>query len=305
MQTEQTKVSQALRALLTGAIDYAGLFPPCTLSLDEALRNQASYVVSNEKWMLATFVLSVEQFEAVSVHLPAFSGEAPLEISALGPKSTDNFAATLKDIAEKIRKFNSVEEPSAVVRQLEMALPTQVTGETFANGRDVLGDLSLRCFWEAPADDATKVIAQLAQQNSGFGFKLRTGGVKADAFPSSQQIARALVAAAQKRMPIKFTAGLHHPIRMFRDEVNTKMHGFLNVLGAGVLALEHNWDEGEVIEMLEDEDAANFEFDGNVFSWRGATITADRIEQHRRIVTSFGSCSFDEPREDLRALHLL
>ncbi len=109
--------------------------------------------------------------------------------------------------------------------------------------------MNCRCFWEAPPERAEQTIALIAGHNSGddtatFGYKLRTGGVAADAFPTSAQIGRALVAAAaaKHQLPIKFTAGLHHPIRQFRDEVKTKMHGFLNVLGAAVLAAEHQWE---------------------------------------------------------------
>jgi len=137
-----------------------------------------------------------------------------------------------------------------------------------------------------------------------FGYKLRTGGVTADAFPTSQEIARALVAAARQRVPIKFTAGLHHPIRQFRDEVKTKMHGFLNVLGAAVLAAEYQWDEQQTSEMLEDENGDSFSFHGDFFAWREWKITTDQIKTRRKLVTSFGSCSFDEPREDLGALNL-
>ena len=127
----------------------------------------------------------------------------------------------------------------------------------------------------------------------------------ADAFPGSVQIARALLASTKGHVPIKFTAGLHHPIRKFRDEVKTEMHGFLNVLGAGVLSAEHHWDEAQTVEMLEDQRADSFEFHDTVFAWRDYEITLDRIKARRKFVTSFGSCSFDEPREDLRALDLL
>jgi hypothetical protein len=138
-----------------------------------------------------------------------------------------------------------------------------------------------------------------------FGYKLRTGGVTEDAFPTSQQIARALVAAARHHVPIKFTAGLHHPIRQFRDEVKTKMHGFLNVFGAGVLATEHDWDEKQTTTMLEDENAGSFSFKSDSFAWREWKIGAESIKGHRKLVISFGSCSFDEPREDLRELKFL
>ena len=131
---------------------------------------------------------------------------------------------------------------------------------------------------------------------------MRTGGVTADAFPRSVEIAKALVAAAKHQVPIKFTAGLHHPIRQFRDEVKTKMHGFLNVLGAAVLAAERKWDEKQTATMLEDEDAKIVSFHDTLFAWRDWEITLERFKARRKFVISFGSCSFDEPREDLRAL---
>jgi hypothetical protein len=61
----------------------------------------------------------------------------------------------------------------------------------------------------------------------------------------------------------------------------------------------------QVARMLEDESASSFAFDDEKFSWNEWEIATERIQQHRQLVTSFGSCSFDEPREDLRALNLL
>ena len=138
-----------------------------------------------------------------------------------------------------------------------------------------------------------------------FGYKLRTGGVTVDAFPTSAQIASALVKAASHQLPIKFTAGLHHPTRQFRDEVKTKMHGFLNVLGAAVLTAEHQWDADQTVTMLEDEDTRSFSFTDDFFAWRDWKIDTERLRYRRNFVKSFGSCSFDEPRDDLRALNLL
>jgi len=172
----------------------------------------------------------------------------------------------------------------------------------------MVGDLPV--FWEAPPDRAKQTIALLAEHNSDsdlatFGYKLRSGGVTADAFPTSAQIAAALVSPATHQLPIKFTAGLHHPIRQFRDEVKTKMHGFLNVLGAAVLAAEHRWDANQTSMMLEDENADSFSFTDEFFGWREWKISIERLQYRRKFVASFGSCSFDEPREDLRALGFL
>jgi hypothetical protein len=57
--------------------------------------------------------------------------------------------------------------------------------------------------------------------------------------------------------------------------------------------------------MLDDERADSFAFDDTCFSWREWKIGVDRLEARRRFVISFGSCSFEEPREDLRLLDLL
>jgi hypothetical protein len=189
-----------------------------------------------------------------------------------------------------------------------MFLPQDVGLALLDEAKSIVGDSSV--FWEAPPDQAEQIIALLAEHNSDeesatFGYKLRTGGVTADAFPTSAQVARALVTPATHQLPIKFTAGLHHPIRQYRDEVKTKMHGFLNVLGAAVLAAEHRWDARQASVMLDEENATSFSFGEDFFAWREWKIDVERLRYRRKFVSSFGSCSFDEPRDDLRVLGLL
>jgi len=278
----------SLETLLAKSIDYAGMFPPCSLALEPAFQNHAQYVRSSEAWMLNAFVLSIEQFDAAKQLLSLFDPAHPLRVAALGPKTAN------VDLVS--------------ISQLEMFLPQDVDVGLLKEARSIVGNLPV--FWEAPPERAEQIIALLAEHNSNeesaaFGYKLRTGGVTADAFPTSSQIAAALVTPATHQLPIKFTAGLHHPIRQFRDEVKTKMHGFLNVLGAATLAAEHRWDARQAAIMLEDESVDSFSFEKDFFSWRGWTIDIERLRYRRRFVASFGSCSFDEPREDLRALRLL
>jgi hypothetical protein len=299
-----------LRALLDRSIDYAGMFPPCSLDLEPSLQNQARYVRSDDAWMLNGFVLPVGQFEAAKKILSEFDSKHPLRVSALGPKTdkADAFWKALDETEDAIRRFAAHNVDLVSVIQLEMSLPHDVDLALLKDARSILG--TLPAFWEAPVDNAERTIALLAEHNSEdetatFGFKLRTGGVTADAFPTSAQIAKALVLPATHQVPIKFTAGLHHPLRQHREEVRTKMHGFLNVLGAAVLAAEHRWDEKQTSLMLEDENAESFSFNDDYFAWRECKIDIKRLQERRRFVTSFGSCSFDEPREDLRALNLL
>ena len=300
----------SLRALLEHAIDYAGMFPPCSLDLEPSLNNQAQYVRSADAWMLNAFVLPVGQFDAAKRILSDFDPLHPLRVSALGPKTENaaSFGEMFEKTAAAIRSLAAHNVDLISVDQLEMFLPEDVDLDFLKEAHSMIGDLP--AFWEAPTERAARTIALLAEFNSDadtptFGYKLRTGGVTPDAFPTSAEIAKALVVPLTHQVPIKFTAGLHHPIRQFRDEVQTKMHGFLNVLGAAVLAAEHKWDEKQIAAMLDDEDAKSFSFDNDSFSWRKWRIDIKRLKDRRKFVTSFGSCSFDEPREDLRALNLL
>jgi hypothetical protein len=300
----------SLHALLAHSIDYAGMFPPCSLGLEPALKNQAEYVRSPDAWMLGAFVLSTEQFDATRQLLSQFDAQHPLRIAALGPKTAnvDAFLEALDDADAAIRSLSRHNVDLIAIRHLEMFLPSDVDVASLKEARAILGDLPV--FWEAPPDRAEPTIELLSEFNSDaesptFGYKLRTGGVTADAFPTSMQIARALVTPATHQLPIKFTAGLHHPLRQYREEVQTKMHGFLNVLGAAVLSAEHRWDMNQTAMMLEDENADSFSFTDDSFAWREWRIDTKRLQYRRRFVVSFGSCSFDEPREDLRALRFL
>jgi hypothetical protein len=303
-------VAASLKALLAHSVDYAGMFPPCSLDLEPALINQAEYVRSQDAWMLSAFVLSIEQFDAVKQLLSQFDAHHPLRVAALGPKtqSAHAFLEVIEEADAAIRSLSKHNVDLISISHLEMFLPHDVDVALLNEARSILGDLPV--FWEAPPDRAEQTIALLAEFNSDadsatFGYKLRTGGVTAEAFPTSAQIAKALVTPATHQLPIKFTAGLHHPLRQYRQEVQTKMHGFLNVLGAAVLAAEHRWDVHQTATMLEDENTNSFSFTNDFFAWREWQIDTKRLQYRRRFAVSFGSCSFDEPRDDLRVLNLL
>jgi len=303
-------VSASLKAFLDQAIDYAGMFPPCALALEPALRNQATYVLSTEAWMLNGFVLPVEQFDAATEFFSEFDSQHPLRVAALAAKTTksDAFFDEVVNAATAIRSFSRYDTNLFSISHLEMFLPDDVDSAFLKEAKTIVGELPV--FWEAPPERAEQTVALIAGHNAEentatFGYKLRTGGVTADAFPTSAQIARALVPAATHQLPIKFTAGLHHPIRQFRDEVKAKMHGFLNVLGAAALAAEHHWDADQAVIMLEDEDPRSFSFTDDFFAWRNWKVDTTQVQYRRKFVRSFGSCSFDEPRDDLRALEFL
>ena len=58
--------------------------------------------------------------------------------------------------------------------------------------------------------------------------------------------------------------------------------------------------------VIKEEDKEQFSFTDTGFRWKVYEVTTEEIEELREVaLISFGSCSFDEPREDLRQLGLL
>src|SRR5205807_5536378 len=146
----------SLSALLTQSIDYAGIFPPCSLALEPALQNQANYVRDPDAWMLGAFVLPVEKFDAAVGNLSLFDQEHPLLISALGAKTANasEFTAALRIAADKIRSFCGQHVPLVSIRQLEMILPHDVDRESLAKVGSAFVGLKLQACWETPVESA-------------------------------------------------------------------------------------------------------------------------------------------------------
>ena len=87
---------------------------------------------------------------------------------------------------------------------------------------------------------------------------------------------------------MKATAGLHHPLRRGSE------HGFLNFLCAAARARE---GLDTVAELLAAESLDDLPL---------SSLTADEVRATRTaLFKGFGSCSWREPVEDLRALGLL
>ena len=83
-------------------------------------------------------------------------------------------------------------------------------------------------------------------------------------------------------------------------------HGFLNVIGAAVLASACGLSEGRIRECLEDDNAAHFRFEVGAFAWNGERADIAQITRARReLILGFGSCSVDEPFDGLRGLGFL
>ena len=84
-------VAPALKALVENLIDYAGLFPPASVPLEEALANYKNYEGGERSWMLNWFVVPGGDLEQVP-------GQYDRKLSVLGASDCDR-AATIESKA--------------------------------------------------------------------------------------------------------------------------------------------------------------------------------------------------------------
>lgn len=127
--------------------------------------------------------------------------------------------------------------------------------------------------------------------------KLRTGGLRADLFPSPRELAGTLHACVARGVAAKCTAGLHHAVRHTDPATGFEHHGFLNVLLA-VGALSAGATPAVAAKWLAETDPGIVAT--AVLTWPG-----ERAQRARASFTSFGTCSVLEPVDDLVALGLL
>ncbi len=314
---------ESLQTLLAGVIDYAGLFPPAQLPLEQAIRNYAAYRTTAEAGMLGRFICPAARLnELAPFHEELFAHGHPFVFSVLGRggNTTREFLTGLRDDLRDIATFRDRHGLRVVVDVLEVRLPADVLGQEpaaaslFAESAGLIeehGPPSLKPFFECPLREnwraeVESVLAALAEGHRHAGFKLRCGGLEAAAFPTTEQVAFVLTAARSHKIPLKLTAGLHHPLRHFDAGVQAPMHGFLNVLVAAVLGATHQLAEDVVASILDCTDAGQFTFANTWLRWQDLSADEGEIGACRHgVLLSFGSCSFDEPRDDLRSLHLL
>jgi hypothetical protein len=297
----------AIRYVLDRAIDYAGMYPPASLSLPEALKSYHRHRSGAEAWMVKRMVLPVDAISKIDSGALGSGGE--FRFALIPRREASDWLASLRTDLETL-KFFLRKCPAAVADVLEILLPAvSNTEEAEKLLRSATGQLvGYTAFFEVvTGPDFLRRFKGAAEAVAGFsghswGLKLRTGGTTADLYPAPSAVARALVIARDHGVPIKFTAGLHHPIRHWNKSVGTRMHGFINIVMAGLLAHHHGLSPERVSSILEEEEPSNFSFTELTADWRDLALPVEAIPKWREQVGSFGSCSVDEPKEDLERL---
>jgi hypothetical protein len=292
---------KALRALLSGIVDYAGLYPPAALDMATAVGNYATYAASADAWMLGRFIVPAARLGELENAFTSTDSAMPLPMKLSVVLGTD----VSSDI-ESVRAFASEHAQRFSVDAVEAKLAT----ETAIDRATALTEGEFELFAEIPVDnDPRPLVAAMAR--AGTSAKIRTGGVTPDAFPSSANIVRFMRRCIDAGVRFKATAGLHHPLRAeFPLTYETSsprgvMFGYLNVFLAAA-AVAQGVSDDDACRILEETDAASIVATDDALIWRGITLSGEQLVRTRvRVAVSFGSCSFREPVDELRSLSLV
>lgn len=285
----------SLRALLSGLIDYAGLFPPAGLPLEDVVRNYGTYRRSSVRWALGRLVVPAQNLGEL-LPLVASNGDPWLVTALVG-----------EDVPGDAARIAAVEESSDIVVQ-----SAEVRAATVPQVRAAVSALSSvpEVYVELPLSDELPSLVK-AVGDAGARAKIRTGGVVAGAIPSASSCARFIEACVANGVPFKATAGLHHPLHgrypltYEPDAPRAEMFGFLNVFLAAAFARAGMSGE-QLVRLLAESAARELDFSDAGLTWRGQSLSLDDLQSTRStLAMTFGSCSFREPIDDLTQLGLL
>ena len=296
-------------ALLDGSLDYAGLFPPAKLDMAPAVANFARYRAGPESWILARMVVPasrLKEFDAAAESLlPPVNGpghDDAWPVSGLLPPAGDpDFERGVEAVGRFNERHAMAGAGSALIDTVEFKA---ASADEIDEAIETLDDEIFPYIEIDAKKDPRGLITSLA--DLAVGAKIRTGGLTPTDHPSPEEVARFVFACRAADVPLKATAGLHHPYRHEATSVGCRQHGFLNFFLGCCLVAEDRIGEAELAEMLADESPGSFSFREDSLAWRDRKVSVAEVRAAReRFVHSFGSCSVDEPIGDLRAGGLL
>ncbi|KKI91504.1 hypothetical protein WQ54_14500 [Bacillus sp. SA1-12] len=292
----------AVSHFMTELIDYAGLFPPAALSLTEAIKNYHSYIHGPNCWMLGPFVLPASRLKELEPFRDDFNDQYPLRLSVILSNS-EKFESELM----ALQLFLETYKNAGFIETIEVPLSSQLDYVFLEKVTKQLADYRIFCEITGTNDQLLAKLDFIQKHNKtspgSLGIKFRMGGITSNLFPTAKQVAFVIYESKQRGLALKFTAGLHHPLRQYREEVETFMHGFVNVFTASIMAYCRSVNKAIIQAILLDEDMTNFSFTRDTLSWCNLTVNSSEINHARNFfAASYGSCSFDEPRQELGEL---
>lgn len=283
MSTTTPGPAPNLPALLTGLVDDAAVFPPGNAPLPAAVSAHRAHRTAWYAPMVGPLLVPAADLAT----LDQLAADAPLTIGAVGA-----VAALDRALAHAPAGVSVVQVECPVAKRGEDPMPGVRDLLTLLGDRpDLLGyaEVPLTLGLMASLD----YLAEARAGGVAVAPKFRTGGLAAELFPTPVELGAVICACHDRGLPFKLTAGLHHAIRHTDPATGLVHHGFLNVLVAALAAA----DGGEPVDLAEILDGVD--------PLALVEATRPRLDTHRPLWIGFGSCSINEPLDDLAALGLL
>lgn len=262
-------------------IDYAGTFPPASLSPAEAVSNYFKFMDGPESWIVENLAWRVSDLQALADLL----GNRSLGIAAIGRPGADwaEWQVARDADAKDMSVFLGVSQNSQIRTYECPAPPLSHFSAGIASLKSYRDETDV--YFELPWDrDISEELAMMAE-GEWLSAKIRCGGT---AIPSPTQLATVLKECIDLELPFKLTAGLHEAV------AHNGQHGFLNIFAAiGMRYLEDS-SISEMASVLADENPQSFSINGD-FAYRGREFSEEDLEDLRSFFTTFGSCSVAEP----------
>ncbi|MGK4584129.1 hypothetical protein [Kitasatospora sp. HPMI-4] len=260
----------AIPPLFQGLFDDAAVFPPGDMPVPEAV---PAHRVHRAAWYteaVGPFLCGAGRLAELAA-LDSTGVQVVLVLPGGVAQLGSAVAAPVNLVSVEVAATTPVRK---VVAALDERLPEGVTAvvEIPRDGRDLGQSLD-------------------ALAGTPYRAKFRTGGLTAETFPSEAELAAFLTGCAERGLPYKCTAGLHHAVRHTDPASGFEYHGFLNVL----LAAGAPERAGELLA----------ERSGKVLAAMAGELTEGQIARIRGSFTAFGTCSIVEPLADLAELGLL
>jgi len=266
--------------LFCGLCDDAALFPPGNAALGDAVQAHVAFADAPYADMVGPFVVSANSLHSLAEHTRACREMVQIAVTASVPA----IQRTLADVDGMT---------GVRLTALDIALGQEMAaGQVVPTIRNALAGREVTVYVEVPRDSRRNaVVRELAA--GGLRAKLRTGGIRADLYPDERELAGSLVTLATAGVPFKATAGLHHAMRNTDPQTRFEQHGFLNLLVAAQAA-----SEGAPVDTV-----------AHILAERDPAIVVAQVAkldaEVRTAFRSFGTCSVNEPLDELIELGLL
>ncbi|MGI5273216.1 hypothetical protein ACQEUU_28990 [Nonomuraea sp. CA-218870] len=251
--------------LYTALVDDAGLFPPTSLHMSDALDRHRRDQERGSPVLTHRFLCPADRLDRLRAE-PFTPRRIGVILDTPEPPGLGDLPVDLAEV--KLPPERSVEE---LARELLPRLPKEV-----------------RLFVEVPP---TKFVADVPE---GVGLKVRCGGARPEEFPQAEQLGSFIRFCVAGDIPFKATAGLHHAVRHFDPALGVDRHGFLNLLLAVCEAVEGRdpvpalraTDVGQLVRMAR-------------------AVPEQTAKRARHLLVSYGSCNTATPLDDLKTLNLI